>query len=45
MEYGYARCSTNETKPDFDRQVRELKAAGTTAEVTDQLQTLESRTE
>ena len=28
MEYGYARCSTNETKQDIDRQVRELKAAG-----------------
>ncbi len=28
MEYGYARCSTNEGKQDIDRQVRELKAAG-----------------
>lgn len=28
MKYGYARCSTNETKQDIDRQVRELKAAG-----------------
>ena len=28
MIYGYARCSTNETKQDIDRQVRELKAAG-----------------
>ena len=28
MEYGYARCSINETKQDIDRQVRELKAAG-----------------
>ncbi len=28
MTYGYARCSTNETKQDIDRQVRELKAAG-----------------
>ena len=28
MDYGYARCSTNETKLDIDRQVRELKAAG-----------------
>ncbi len=28
MEYGYARCSTNEAKQDIDRQVRELKAAG-----------------
>lgn len=26
--YGYARCSTNETKQDINRQVRELKAAG-----------------
>lgn len=28
MIYGYARCSTNETKQDIQRQVRELKAAG-----------------
>ena len=28
MTYGYARCSTNETKQDINRQVRELKAAG-----------------
>ena len=28
MEYGYARCSTNESKQDIDRQVRELKQAG-----------------
>ena len=28
MIYGYARCSTNETKQDIYRQVRELKAAG-----------------
>lgn len=28
MEYGYARCSTNETRQDIDRQVRELKQAG-----------------
>ena len=28
MIYGYARCSTNETKQDIDRQVRELKTAG-----------------
>ena len=27
MIYGYARCSTNETKQDINRQVRELKAA------------------
>ena len=26
--YGYARCSTNETKQDIDRQKRELKALG-----------------
>ena len=28
MNYGYARCSTNESKQDIDRQFRELKAAG-----------------
>ena len=28
MIYGYARCSTNETKQDIQRQARELKAAG-----------------
>lgn len=28
MIYGYARCSTNETKQDIDRQVRELESAG-----------------
>ena len=28
MIYGYARCSTNEDKQDIDRQIRELKAAG-----------------
>ena len=28
MVYGYSRCSTNETKQDISRQVRELKAAG-----------------
>lgn len=28
MIFGYARCSTNESKQDIDRQVRELKAAG-----------------
>ena len=28
MTYGYARSSTNETKQDINRQVRELKAAG-----------------
>ena len=28
MTYGYARCSTNETKQDINRQVRELKATG-----------------
>lgn len=26
--FGYARCSTNESKQDIDRQMRELKAAG-----------------
>ena len=28
MTYGYARCSTNESKQDINRQVRELEAAG-----------------
>ena len=28
MNYGYARCSTNENKQDIDRQIRELKSAG-----------------
>ena len=28
MVYGYSRCSTNETKQDISRQVRELKTAG-----------------
>ena len=28
MDYGYARCSTNETRQDINRQVRELKEAG-----------------
>ena len=28
MIYGYARCSTNESKQDINRQVRELKDAG-----------------
>ena len=28
MIYGYARCSTNESKQDINRQVRELKANG-----------------
>ena len=28
MVYGYARCSTNESKQDIQRQVRELKTAG-----------------
>ena len=27
MTYGYARCSTNETKQDINRQVREQKSA------------------
>ncbi len=30
MIYGYARCSTNESKQDIDRQIRELKSAGAT---------------
>ncbi len=28
MNYGYARCSTNEDKQDINRQIRELKTAG-----------------
>ena len=28
MTYGYARCSTNESRQDVRRQVRELKTAG-----------------
>ena len=28
MIYGYARCSTHEDKQDINRQIRELKAAG-----------------
>ena len=28
MIYGYARCSTNDSKQDIRRQIRELKAAG-----------------
>ena len=28
MKTGYARCSTNESKQDIERQVRELKQAG-----------------
>ena len=28
MKHGYARCSTNESKQDINRQVRELKQAG-----------------
>lgn len=28
MLYGYCRCSTNETKQDINRQVRELKVLG-----------------
>ncbi len=28
MDFGYSRCSTNETKQDINRQVRELKQAG-----------------
>ena len=28
MIYGYARCSTNETKQEIQRQVRELKTSG-----------------
>lgn len=32
MIYGYARYSTDETKQDINRQVRELKAQGATEE-------------
>ena len=28
MIYGYARCSTNETLQDINRQIRELKQQG-----------------
>lgn len=28
MEYGYCRCSTNESRQDIDRQMRELKKLG-----------------
>ena len=28
MIYGYCRCSTNETKQDITRQIRDLKALG-----------------
>lgn len=31
MNHGYARCSTNESKQDIDRQVRELKQTGAEA--------------
>ena len=30
MIYGYARCSTNDSKQDIDRQIRDLKAMGAT---------------
>lgn len=30
--YGYCRCSTNKTKQDVNRQVRELKELGATNE-------------
>lgn len=32
MIYGYARCSTNDTKQDLTRQIRELKELGATDE-------------
>ncbi len=28
MIYGYCRCSTNDTKQNIDRQIRELKSLG-----------------
>ena len=30
MTYGYSRCSTNESRQDINRQVRELRGAGAT---------------
>ena len=30
MVYGYARCSTNESLQDINRQIRELKQQGAT---------------
>ena len=30
--YGYARCSTDETKQNIDRQIKELKELGATKE-------------
>ena len=39
MIYGYARCSTNESKQDINRQVRELKEAG--AEEKERLENIE----
>lgn len=35
VTHGYARCSTNETRQDIDRQIRELRAAGATKIWTD----------
>lgn len=32
MIYGYARCSTDETKQNIDRQIKELKELGATKE-------------
>ena len=32
MIYGYARCSTNESKQDINRQIRELKKLGASDE-------------
>ena len=32
MIYGYARCSTNETKQDINIQIKELKQLGATDE-------------
>lgn len=35
MIYGYARCSTNESKQDIQRQIKELKAAGAEEVITE----------
>ena len=32
MKYGYARCSTNETKQDITRQTKEIEQYGVTEE-------------
>ena len=32
MKYGYARCSTNETKQDITRQTKEIEQYGVSEE-------------